>query len=279
MTDPRHPYVLIVDDDADTRELYNIILEAVGCRVEAAGNLSATVERLAGSPPDVVLTDWRLPDGDGFAVADAVQAHHTSRGVPLVAVTGISMSPEMATEARVRGFTSVLLKPTSPDEILAAVRLASGIGTTRRLRGAAQRLRRYGALVSRRSQERPADARTVAGVLAERAAARSGEHIALMLADDTAHYVAAAGSARELTGYEPQELLALSVWDLTPPAHATSGEGLWGAFIASGSQEGNFLLRRRDGPPVEAQYCAIANVIPGVHVSAIALARQIPASL
>jgi PAS domain S-box-containing protein len=116
-------------------------------------------------------------------------------------------------------------------------------------------------------------------MMLERVAARSGDNVTLMLADNSAHYVAAAGTARELTGYEPRELLSLSVWDLTPPPDAASGQGLWTSFISSGSQEGRYMLRRRDGKPVEAQYYAVANVFPGLHVSAIAQAAQLPDSL
>jgi PAS domain S-box-containing protein len=276
-----HPRVLVVDDDTDTRELYRIMLEAVGYRVESAGTVRAAAQRLAGAPPHVIVTDWLLPDGDGFSVAAALRAHQAWRHIPIVAITGISMTPAMASEASERGFTSVLIKPASPDDILSAVRFASELGTAWQLRAAAQRLRRYAARAARAGhQSRETAAPTIdTRALMARAAARSGDNIALMLADEAGHYVAAAGSARELTGYEPQELLSLSVWDLTPPSDVSSGEGLWSSFIASGRQEGRYLLRRRDGQPIEAQYCAIANIVPGLHVSAIAAASQMPASL
>jgi len=279
-SDPRHPHVLVVDDDGDTRELYSIMLSAVGYRVETAATVRAAAAAMAGrDTPQVVMTDWRLPDGDGFAVADALHAHAASRAVPIVAVTGVSMTPEMETQARARGFTAVLLKPAAPDDILTTVRLAGEIATSRQVRVAAQRLRRYAARASWRAVEmRAANHAIDTGALLARAAARSGENITLTLADDAARYVAAAGDARKLTGYEPQELLSLTVWDLTPPPDASTGEGCWRSFIASGTREGRYTLRRRDGGAVEAQYCQIANVVPGLHVSAIAPAIQMPTS-
>jgi hypothetical protein len=39
------------------------------------------------------------------------------------------------------------------------------------------------------------------------------------------------------------------------------------------------MLRRRDGVPVQAQYCSIPNVLPGLHASALAAAIEVPASL
>ena len=71
----------------------------------------------------------------------------------------------------------------------------------------------------------------------------------------------------------------MSVWDLTPLPNAPEGQGLWQQFIASGTQEGQYLLRHRDGRAVEARYVALANIAPGWHLSAIAEALDMPASL
>ena len=280
VNDLRHPHVLVVDDDPDTRELYHIMLASVGYDVVSAGTVRACSELARKTTLNVVVTDWRLPDGDGLSVAAALREHSASRHVPLIAVTGVSMSARMREDVRADGFTDVLVKPASPDDILHAVRAATEIGTAHRLRAATRRLGRYASQAARhrRLGVAAAPATIDADRLLARAAERSGNDITLMLADDSARYVAAAGSARELTGYEPQELVSLSVWDLTPPLEARSGQGLWQSFIESGRQEGRYMLRRRDGAPVEAQYCAVANVVPGLHLSAIARVSQLPAT-
>ena len=277
-SDLRHPHVLVVDDDPDTRELYDIMLSSVGYHVDMAGSVRAATELIGRTAPRVVITDWRLPDGDGFDVADALRASH-AKSAPIVGVTGAILTDEVRDQALERGFSTILFKPAMPDEILLAVSQALEASTARELRQAVVRLRRYASHASKRQGRAPERERIDAACLLRRAAERSAGHIALVLADDQAHYVAASVSAREITGYEPQELLSLSVWDLTPLPHATSGEGLWSSFIASGSQEGRYMLLRRDGVPVEAQYYAIANIVPGLHVSAIAHACQVPASL
>ena len=61
MTDSRHPLVLIVDDDLDTRELYRMVLESVGYRVEDVGLVQRAIAAVSAQVPDVVLTDWLLP--------------------------------------------------------------------------------------------------------------------------------------------------------------------------------------------------------------------------
>jgi two-component system, cell cycle response regulator DivK len=264
------PLVLVVDDDRDTQDLYAFMLDGAGYRVESASTVRRVDEVLDQVTPAVVISDWRLPDGDGLAVAAALRAPARTRHVPLVAVTGVTMSAELRARALAAGFGTVITKPASPDEIVAAVDAACESATAARLRAAVERLRRYAVVAARHAPAREPRALIDTRTLLERAAARTGGHIALMVADDGANYVGIGGSAKELTGYEPRELLALTVWDLTPLPDASAGRELWQAFIASGSQQGRYRLRRRDGLGVEAQYYAEANVLPGLHVSALA---------
>ena len=158
--DPRHPHVLVVDDDPDTRELYHIMLGSVGYGVTSAGTVRAGVDLARKNTPNVVLTDWRLPDGDGFSVADALREHYASRHVPLIAVTGVSMPAHKVADMRARGFTEVIIKPASPDDILRAIRAAAEVGTAYRLRAATRRLGRY---ASQASRHRAAGAAAAAG--------------------------------------------------------------------------------------------------------------------
>ena len=275
------PRILIVDDDADTRELYKLILESAGYAVDEAASVAgawAALER--GVVPDVVITDWLLPDGRGLAVCEAVTARRAGRSA-IIALTGMALSEAQTDEARERGCVQVLQKPADPDRILEAIQGALAIVLRRRVCAAAARVRRYLQLMHRRGARAAAEALPNESTqrLVERAAARSGSSIALLVADDEARYVAAGGATRELTGYEPEELQALTVWDLTPPPQAEMSQGLWQQFIKSGRQEGRFLLRHREGRAVEAEYCAVANIAPGMHVSALVQLARMPGSL
>ena len=51
MTTDHHPLVLVVDDDSDTRELYRMMLESVGYRVEDAGQVHSALAVAAGASP------------------------------------------------------------------------------------------------------------------------------------------------------------------------------------------------------------------------------------
>ena len=278
-SDLEPPLVLIVDDDTDTRELYRLVLESVGYRVEDAGTVSSATAVLSRLVPDVVLTDWLLPDGNGLDVCRALGCRVSTRQVPVVAVTGVTLDGGLAGPADCPGMVTVLQKPAEPDAILAGVRHAVDIGLERRLRAAAARAKRYAAKVRRRTPRPEDSCRREAETLLQRAAARSGETVTLMIADDQAHYVAASGPTRQLTGYDANELSALSVWDLTPLPNLAEGQGLWQQFIAKGTQEGLYRLQHRDGRWVEARYVALANIAPGWHLSAIAEASDISSSL
>ena len=276
-----HPLVLVVDDDSDTRELYRMVLESVGYRVEEASRVADAAATLQRIVPDVIMTDWMLPDGNGFDVCRAVHASAATRSVPIVAVTGVAF-PDDGAGATLEGVAQLILKPADPDTILAGIGNALTAGTGRRLRAAAMRTKRYLEQVRRRAAPEHGpmtDSRADAEVLLQRVAAKSGGAVTLMIADDTARYVAVSGATHQLTGYEARELSEMSVWDLTLLPSTVDTQGLWNDFIAAGRQEGEYVLRHRDGRAVSARYVALANVAPGWHVSAIAESLHMPTSL
>jgi PAS domain S-box-containing protein len=90
---------------------------------------------------------------------------------------------------------------------------------------------------------------------------------ATLVADDQGRYVAVNDAACGLLGYTREELLRLSVWDLTPDPHEVEGLILWKEFIEVGAQAGVYWLARKDGSSIEVAYQARANVTPGRHVS------------
>jgi PAS domain S-box-containing protein len=94
--------------------------------------------------------------------------------------------------------------------------------------------------------------------------------VAMLVANNRGRYVDANAAAVVLTGYTRAELLRSSVWDLTPPARHGAGKALWRAFLSRQRMSGRYPLRRKSGRIVEARYVAIADVLPGLHVSALA---------
>jgi len=95
--------------------------------------------------------------------------------------------------------------------------------------------------------------------------------VAVLIANDAGHYVDVNRAASRLSGYTRSELLTLSVWDLTPNMRQTLGRRLWREFLERGRMSGVYLLRRKNGTIVRTRYVALANVLPGIHVSALGM--------
>jgi CheY-like chemotaxis protein len=125
MTD-RGPLILIVDDDRDTRDLYRIVLETASCQVDEAGTLGEALKVALARRPDLVLADWMLPDGDGLALGRQLRELPALGDVPLLAITGVSMTREELAVAREAGFNQVIEKPVTPSAIVDAIRTLLG---------------------------------------------------------------------------------------------------------------------------------------------------------
>jgi PAS domain S-box-containing protein len=99
-----------------------------------------------------------------------------------------------------------------------------------------------------------------------------------LVADDRGRFVEVNEEAVRFLGYSREELLSLSVWDLTPPPADLTGLALWQDFIRTGKQEGQYEVVTKRGGHVMLHYRARANVAPGRHESVLSI-LPIPASV
>lgn len=100
--------VLVVDDEADIRELLELSLLRMGLTCEAVGGVSDAFERLETGRYRLCLTDMRLPDGDGFDILERIQQAHA--GLP-VAVISAHGSIDVAIRALKLGAFDFVTKP------------------------------------------------------------------------------------------------------------------------------------------------------------------------
>jgi two-component system, OmpR family, response regulator len=114
--------VLIVDDHADTRDIYEQCLGATGAIVLTAGTAEDAVERL--DRVDVVVTDFALPGEDGVWLLDRINA--SPRPVPVILLSGFAETQIKAVAAA--PFARKLLKPVDPWDL--AVEIGRLLGTT-----------------------------------------------------------------------------------------------------------------------------------------------------
>lgn len=109
--------VLLIEDDADAREVLQLSLEAGGQPTAVAGTGAEGVALAETLRPDVVFVDLKLPDIDGFEVARQLRAR-LGRDVRLVALTGFARPVDREATAAA-GFDDHLIKPVDAEAILA----------------------------------------------------------------------------------------------------------------------------------------------------------------
>ena len=102
------PRALVVDDEPDIRELLAITLGRMQIAVDTAGDCAGAVRQLGGQRYDLVLTDMRLPDGDGLDLVEWIQAHRP--GVPVAVITAHG-NVEAAVRALKLGAFDFISKP------------------------------------------------------------------------------------------------------------------------------------------------------------------------
>lgn len=112
------PLVLVVEDDADARDMYEVLLEGAGFRVAAAANGLEGIDKARALRPQLILMDLSLPAIDGFEASRRLKEDTSTREIPIVALTG---NPVEDTAGR-RMFAAALLKPCLPDALLAEIR-------------------------------------------------------------------------------------------------------------------------------------------------------------
>ena len=119
----RSPRVLVVDDEADLRELLELTLVKMGLDVDSAATLAEARALLAGAERDyqLVLTDMRLPDGLGLELVREVGAAH--KNTPIAVVTAFG-SADNAVVALKAGAFDYISKPVALDQLRLMVRSA-----------------------------------------------------------------------------------------------------------------------------------------------------------
>ncbi len=117
----RSPRVLVVDDEADLRELLELTLVGMGLDVDCAADLGQARQLLASSRYSLCLTDMRLPDGDGLSLVSEIGAAHPETPVAVITAFG---SAETAVAALKAGAFDYLPKPVALDALRTLVRSA-----------------------------------------------------------------------------------------------------------------------------------------------------------
>ena len=113
--------VLVVEDDAETREMLRRLLENDGWAVAEADNGRKALEQLAKRRPGIVLLDLMMPEMDGFEFIAEMHRHEEWKSIPVIVITARDLSAE--DKIRLNGNVSRVLQKGlfSRDELLQQV--------------------------------------------------------------------------------------------------------------------------------------------------------------
>ncbi|MEO8797353.1 MAG: response regulator [Polyangiaceae bacterium] len=120
--------VLVVDDDADTRELAGLMIRVAGGSPTLASTLAAAMDVFEVLSPDVIVSDIRMPGtNDGTDFIKLVRGSRR-RDVPAIAISGNSSQVEIR-RAIDAGFDAYLVKPLTVRMLVDAIADAAQLRT------------------------------------------------------------------------------------------------------------------------------------------------------
>jgi DNA-binding response OmpR family regulator len=115
--------VLIVEDEAVIRTALVALLECQGAGVVAVGSVKEGRDALETLRPDILISNFRLPDGNGAEVLKELRRHDTELGTftPAIALSGEALEM-LRTAPESAGFQLYISKPFLSQELVAAIR-------------------------------------------------------------------------------------------------------------------------------------------------------------
>jgi PAS domain S-box-containing protein len=126
-------FLLVLDDQPDSREMLSVMLERRGARVAQCDAAPSALEVLASQPIQLVIADIAMPSMDGYEFIRAMRA--SGAAIPAVAVTAFAR-PDDRQRALASGYTAYFPKPIDDGELARVVRALAVPGTRPVQRGA-----------------------------------------------------------------------------------------------------------------------------------------------
>jgi CheY-like chemotaxis protein len=114
--------VLVVDDDADAREMLKVALEQYGAAVRIAASAQEALQQVALEHPDVLVSDIEMPDTSGYELVRSLRHSDNQdlRRLPAVALTAYARTEDRV-KALLAGFQTHVPKPVEPAELVTVI--------------------------------------------------------------------------------------------------------------------------------------------------------------
>lgn len=108
--------ILVADDEAGTRRVIRRVLESEGFEVLEAGDGLEALDRFQSSGPDIVVTDYSMPNLNGVDLCRALSTSSPGRFLPIIMLTG-GDDPDLLVRSLEAGALEFLSKPIRPTEL------------------------------------------------------------------------------------------------------------------------------------------------------------------
>lgn len=109
--------VLIVEDDADSLEVAETLLQFCGANVITAVNGGDGFAKAIEHQPIFIVADLSMPDVNGWAMLDMLKADSNTQAIPVIALTAHALVGDRE-KAIAAGFHNYLSKPLNPDTFI-----------------------------------------------------------------------------------------------------------------------------------------------------------------
>lgn len=112
--------ILLIEDHADTRDVYSTMLRGAGYRVITATHGGEGVRLAREHVPDAVVTDLGMPALDGWQATELLKQDPATAHIPIIAMTAHTQNFYRG-RAEIAGCDVFLEKPCPPDVLLSAI--------------------------------------------------------------------------------------------------------------------------------------------------------------
>ncbi len=188
--------ILLIDDEEDIREVMAVTLADAGHSVRTAADGAAGIRRCAEDPPQIVITDIRMPGMDGLQVLEHLKTHHSEIEVIVATAFG---EMELAIRALQLDASDFITKPISSDNLFLALQRAGERLTSRR------RLKDYTRLLEKEKAE--TNQQLLKTIAFQRNLIESSMD-GILGCDEEGRVLIYNGSMERLAGYGREEVLA-----------------------------------------------------------------------
>ena len=115
------PRALVVDDHADSRDVYGTALDIVGFESACVSDAPSALAWATGDGADIIVVDPGLPGIDGWQLIELLRRDDRTSGIPIVVVSGLAL-PDIEARAFALGCVAFFAKPCLPFELADTLR-------------------------------------------------------------------------------------------------------------------------------------------------------------